>query len=251
MKIQYISDIHIEYLERSEIETIITSLTPHGEVLILGGDIGDPQQSDSRYRHFLESVCSKFKKVFVIAGNHEFYHSKIDMNKAEIRKICSHIPNVSFLDNSVEDYGGYRWIGSTQWTQIDSPERTSNDFKSIENLNYEVYNRMHLESITFLDHELKTAVQLSLNVIVITHHVPIYALTVPKFSADPDKEWSQWCHGDLDDLVKEYKSVIKGWFYGHLHTRSVQLHHGVNFFCNPIGKKGENTYSDIQVICDI
>lgn len=251
MKIQYISDIHLEYLERSDIETLTTSLTSRGEVLILGGDIGDPRQTDSRYRCFLESVCSKFKKVFVIAGNHEFYHSQIDMNKAKIRKICCEIPNISFLDNSVEDYEGYRWIGSTQWSQIGSPDCSSNDFKNIENLDYEAYNRMHLDSVTFLNHELKTATQLNLKAIVITHHVPIYALTVPKFSTDSDKDRSQWCHGNLDDLVQEYNGIIKGWFYGHLHTRSVQLHHGVHFFCNPIGKKGENTYSDINVICDI
>ena len=58
MKIQYISDIHLEYLSE------IPKINPVGDVLVLAGDIGHP--FSSIYINFLIDVNNKFKKVFLI-----------------------------------------------------------------------------------------------------------------------------------------------------------------------------------------
>jgi len=43
------------------------------DVLCLAGDIGYPYSGI--YREFLKQMNSDFKKVFIIAGNHEYYNS--------------------------------------------------------------------------------------------------------------------------------------------------------------------------------
>jgi hypothetical protein len=74
---------------------------------------------------------SKFKKIFIIAGNHEFYNNRKDIEntKLKIKEICDldGFENITFLDNSYEDYGGYRFMGSIIWTHISKREYLIND----------------------------------------------------------------------------------------------------------------------------
>ena len=67
MKIQYISDIHLEFMKDNLVNTFINRIQPFAEILILAGDIGNPYQR--RYKTLLEYVNNTFKKTFIIAGN--------------------------------------------------------------------------------------------------------------------------------------------------------------------------------------
>ena len=252
MRIQYISDIHLELLHKKKaVELISTKIQPKSEICILAGDIGNPLHSNSNYKDFLLNVSEKFKKTFVIAGNHEFYGNDIEQTKQEINKICMDIPNVSFLDNSYEDYDGYRWIGSTQWTKIENPQFIINDFSQIKNLSVNRYNNIHLESYNFLLDTLSESSRTNTKSIVITHHLPIYGLTHNKYRGVFFEKYSQCFNANFDELIKSNNSVIQGWFYGHTHERSVQKHHDVMFYCNPVGYSGENNYSDFNIVCDL
>jgi len=42
MKIQYISDIHLEFLFKNSIKHINYLLQPKADILVLAGDIGNP-----------------------------------------------------------------------------------------------------------------------------------------------------------------------------------------------------------------
>lgn len=67
VKLQFCSDIHVEFGTEG-------FLKPEAPFLALLGDIGLTAESD--YRTYLLKQSEKFEKVFVIAGNHEFYNVK-------------------------------------------------------------------------------------------------------------------------------------------------------------------------------
>jgi len=75
VKIQFMSDLHIEHFESLEKfqETYRKAYggndllqTVHGDILVLAGDIGNIQSVG--YVDFLEQVSAKFQHVMVVAG---------------------------------------------------------------------------------------------------------------------------------------------------------------------------------------
>ncbi|NOQ75442.1 MAG: hypothetical protein GQ574_25760 [Crocinitomix sp.] len=92
MKIQYCSDLHLEFPENKEFMEN-NPIMPIGEILILAGDIIPFSEMD-KHQDFFDYVADKFKFVYWIAGNHEYYHSniqgRIGSYKEEIR---GHIKN--------------------------------------------------------------------------------------------------------------------------------------------------------------
>ena len=78
MKIQYASDLHLEFHENSR-WLKENPLVVAGDVLILAGDIG--YLGDDNYAHhpFWDWCAESFRQTIVIPGNHELYKS-FDIN---------------------------------------------------------------------------------------------------------------------------------------------------------------------------
>jgi predicted phosphodiesterase len=72
MKIQYASDLHLEFSENYSFLKR-NPLKPAGDILVLAGDIG--YLNDDNYRHhpFWDWVSDNFEQVIVAVGNHELY----------------------------------------------------------------------------------------------------------------------------------------------------------------------------------
>ena len=73
MKIQYLSDLHLELMSTHKFSKLCEKIIPKCDILVLAGDIGDPLHHNDRYKFFLHSMSKKFKKVFLVSGNHEYY----------------------------------------------------------------------------------------------------------------------------------------------------------------------------------
>jgi len=243
MKIQYISDIHLEFLKYNELKNLLIKIIPISEVCILAGDIGNPYPE--HYTMLLEHINKTFKKTFLIAGNHEFYNNSIHETKKQIKELCDTFENISFLDNTYEIYEGFRFIGSTQWTEVTNPMYTINDTVNIKDFSVEKYNALYYESEQFLKDSIVP------NSIIITHHLPIEGLTHKKYREGFMKNYNQWFNANLDTFIQKHNKDIKGWFYGHTHSRSVQRYYDVDFYCNPLGYPSENSYEDINMVCEI
>jgi len=70
MRIQYISDLHLEYYHNLKIPSIFRRIIESaGNILILAGDIGYP--SEKHYTDFIQFISDKYEKIFLILGNHE------------------------------------------------------------------------------------------------------------------------------------------------------------------------------------
>ena len=111
MKIQIFSDIHMEGYQ--EPKTLWKFVKPEAEVAIVAGDI------DSRkFEETMTEIGSKFKKVFYVLGNHEFYHKDISW-----RPTPEKMPqNVTLLDRTCEDYEGILFMGCTLWSDFDNQD---------------------------------------------------------------------------------------------------------------------------------
>ena len=73
--------------------------------------IGRPGKSS--LEDFLGSMASKFKHVFFIAGNHEFYRCEYHKAKQDMNEICDKFDNISFLDRNIHIIDNFRIIGAT------------------------------------------------------------------------------------------------------------------------------------------
>jgi len=244
LKIRYLSDLHLEFINSYNIEQFIKKI-PSGidEICILAGDIGNPYEIN--YNIFMEFISKNFKKTFVISGNHEYYNKtkKIEETNDFLKDYFNKFNNISFLNNSYELYDGYCFIGTTLWSKITNPVNKINDVYQIPNFDYIEYNKLNMLSVNFLE----DALQNNENVIVITHHVPSYSLIDIKYKTTQMNPYNQWFYCNMDELIEKNKNKIKCWIYGHTHTPSNIIINEIPFLCNPIGYPNENKNINFQM----
>lgn len=242
MRIQYFSDLHLEFLKMRTMSAWIDSfIRVRAPVLVLCGDVGDP--ASPSYEDFLSHMSIRFEKVFLLSGNHEYYGKSLLTTDDSIHKICSRYPNISFLQNSFEDYGGYRFAGTTLWSHVSDPFHVNNDFSRIQGMTIDSYNGLHTEARQFIASVLRTSPH---PIIMMTHHLPSHRVTDPFYY-----KWSRYqqCYSSsCDDLIR---FPIHSWFYGHTHRPSTSILNGVRMLCNPIGYIGENADVDFEKTVDL
>lgn len=249
MKIRYFSDLHLEFIKYNEIEKFFKNIEcGHDEILICAGDIGNPYQNN--YDIFINFINNNFKKIFIIAGNHEYYNKTKNMNETNIYLVeyFAKFENITFLNNNYEYYENYCFIGSTLWSKITNPVYEINDVYSIPNFDYIEYNKLNVQCIDFLQDALNNK-----NCVVITHHMPLESLIDIKYKTFKMLPYNQWFYNDLAKLIETKKDNIKCWIYGHTHTPSNNIVNEIPFLCNPIGYPNENAKNDFQknIIIDI
>jgi predicted phosphohydrolase len=251
MKLRYLSDLHLEFIKPHQIAKFIRQIPVNNpeEICILAGDIGSPHIG-TNYDTFMNLISKSFTKTFVIAGNHEYYHTKKTMEETNqyLDEYFKQFPNISYLNNQCEIYQGTRFIGTTLWSHITNPMYEINDVYSIPDFNYVKYNRLHRMSVDFLEDALNSTAE---DCVVITHHVPSPNLTDVKYKTSKMLPYNQWFHCDMESLMSSYQEKIKCWVYGHTHTPSSQIIQGVPCVCNPIGYPNENKKVDFNVLYEI
>ncbi len=250
MRIQYVSDIHLEFYNSLPDKLLLKA---EAEVLCLAGDIGFPYSS--RYEEFIVKMSERFKKVFLITGNHEYYNAQgnrhhtmeeIEERIRQIIKTCK-LDNVTFLDNDYEDYEGYRFVGSTLWSKCEKPivDYCVNDFRAIREMSVDLYNELHEVSREFLKSSVVT--ESPLPVIVMTHHLPSFQLVAEEYK--DCGTLNKYFASKSDDL---FVPTIKAWIYGHTHIGSDRMSKiGIRFACNPVGYPGENEGLPIIKIIEV
>lgn len=245
MKIQIISDLHLEFLSLSQVEKIIANIQSVGDILVLAGDIGHPD--DSSYVYFLEQMNNMFSKIFLITGNHEYYGGNIQNTNIKIQELCLPLKNISFLSSSYEDYLGFRWIGTTLWSHIEPTAHIINDIRKIRQLSIKNYNELHQESVNFINNILEE--NMNIPSIIITHHLPSYKLINPRYQTKTHNKYNQWFASNLDELIEKYKPSL--WIYGHTHDFSHSELYQTQMVCNPLGYEDENTNTNFNYTVEL
>lgn len=218
MKVQYASDLHLEFPENKTYLGKIP-LRAEGDILLLAGDILPISQID-RHNDFFKFLSDNFRVTYWLPGNHEFYHSDIDRIGGSLNERI--VENVQIVNNTTVKDESMTLIFSTLWSKI-SPENQLeivlrySDFHVIgykgNSLTVPYYNYLHEQSLLFLKDQLtKKADTLR---IVVTHHVPTLINYPETYLGDPLNEAFAV---ELKDLID--KTGPDYWIFGHSHFNS-------------------------------
>ena len=247
MKIQYASDLHLEFKENSKY-LIENPLKVTGEILILAGDIHVFNDDDFLSNPFWDWASKNYKQVIVAFGNHEFYNC-YDLSKLEDGFKYKIRDNVYYYYNCVITIDNIDIIVSTLWSYISKDHEYScvlsvNDFKLIkyggEVLTAEIFNNEHKKCLNFIKKALNESK--AKTKIILTHHVPSSSLTAKEFI---DSDVNDAFTVDLTDFIK--KCGAKFWIFGHSHRNIDKVIGKTSCLCNQIGyvrAKEHNTFSN-------
>ncbi len=217
MKIQYASDLHLEFSDNySYLKN--NPLKPVGDILVLAGDIGYLNDDNYKNHPFWDWAADNFNQVVVAVGNHELY-KYYDLAQMPQGLVCSIRDNVKCYYNAVVRVDNTDLIVSTLWAKIEledafTTERGVSDFHRIlydeERLTWDKFNEEHDKCLSFI----KTAVAGSdaEHIVVVTHHVPSFRLSSPDFEGS---RINGAFTVELEDYIET--SPIDYWIYGHSH----------------------------------
>lgn len=217
MKIQYASDLHLEFTENASYIKH-NPLKVVGDILILAGDIGYLGDQNFSRHPFWDWASDNYSQVIVAMGNHEFYKF-FDISSLENGYKLPIRHNVTAYYNTIVPIGNTDIIVSTLWSHIPLKEaafteQVISDFHRIlykgDLLSFANFNQEHIRCLDFI----KTAISESnaAHKIVVSHHVPSFKMLCPKFKGSK-------VNGafivELEDFIKT--SGINYWIYGHSH----------------------------------
>jgi predicted phosphohydrolase len=216
MKIQFASDLHLEFPENKEYLRN-NPLKPEGEILILAGDIV-PFRLMNEHTDFLNYISDHYGLTFWLPGNHEYYHSDINERSGSLNEKIRE--NVVLVNNTSFQSGSANLIFSTLWTRISSANQSEielgySDFHAISSsgrkLSVEQYNLLHEKCLSFLKKELEK--EKSDTTIVVTHHMP----TFMNYPEELREEAFNEAFGvELSDLINAAGPDY--WIFGHEHS---------------------------------
>lgn len=236
MKIQYMSDLHLEFPQNQEyVED--TGMPVTGDILLLAGDITYLQGSFSGFAAlFLREVSRRYRQVLLVPGNHEYYAGGDIRKDGDSWELLPY-PNVGYYHNRVVRIDDTDFILSTLWSRIsEAGERavwgSLNDFRRIECdgvlLRPKEYNEEHDRCLRFIR---EAVVQSDApHVVVVTHHAPSLHTVAPEHLTSPMRTAFAT---DLDTFIAD--SRIDYWVYGHSHTNIDCQVGQTKIVCNQLG----------------
>jgi len=218
---QIMSDLHLEKGMRYN-DFVIPPRAPY---LVLAGDIGCFRHK-TEYLSFLCRQCEAFEHVFLVPGNHEFYHISRAEGLAVTGRLHSQIPHgrVTLMDKQRVDLDEHDTVllGCTLHSHIpDDYTALTNDFQMIEGWRVADHNREHQEDLAWLEQELALihATRPQSRVIVITHYAPVFdGASHSKHQDSPLR--SCFCSDALRVLVERRPAAMRQvshWVFGHTH----------------------------------
>ncbi len=240
-KIQYCSDLHLEFQENKKYLAQFP-IKPEGEILLLAGDIV-LFNSIKEHGDFFKYCSDNFKTTYWIPGNHEYYQYDLaDVKNPLYEKIRE---NVILLNNQTIAYENVELVFSTLWSHIPQlseklVQRGVNDFCQIKN-NRESFtatdfNALHQTSLGFLQTALQKPTDKKR--IVVTHHVP----TLMHYPAEyKNSEINSAFVTELFNFIESSNAAY--WIYGHHHCNTAAFKIGnTTMLTNQLGYVQQNEH---------
>jgi len=232
MKIQYLSDLHLEFKNNRDALMHIKN----SDVLIIAGDLG---VGESIFDYLI--YLSKKRYVIFVYGNHEFYNKKsIYEFKEKGSLIEKENKNLYILDKKSVVIKDIKFIGATGW--IDG------SFKKLNPLLYSDYNDFYQikdfkeshqiwgkEDSEFLENEIKKS-NTKYN-IMITHFLPVTDCISETYVNNIYNP----CFSNNYIWAYKYSDKIDYWIHGHSHEYLKRKINSIEFCRNSFGYPNEKT----------
>lgn len=235
MKIQYASDLHLEF-QRNRNYLVKNPLKVVGDILLLGGDIGELTEEYIRYP-FWDWVSDNFSHTLIVPGNHEFYRNSM-LDKMSNGYISPIRENVQLCYNTLITIGNIDFILTTLWGYIPKQleyitQKNVSDFKLIRCAGKPIttrrFNAEHLKAIQFLKEAF--SISKAAKRVVVSHHLPTELCMASEFKGSIINGAFVSEHYDL---ISE--SPIDYWIYGHSHRNNPLIDiKGTKLLCNQMG----------------
>lgn len=222
MKIQYVSDLHLDFGKVKTINKI-------ADVLVIAGDISN----GGAWLNHIERLTSEFDKVFIVLGNHEHYsingktlREQVDYYKKAVEALD--VTNIELLDNEYRIYKGKVIYGGTMWTRLNKTEgrqisRLMNDFNFVTVKDTVVDNAYFHAGLQSAYHKFGTVD------LVISHHAPSFRSVHPKFAG------SEANLGYVCRTAEAFLDCTRFWIHGHMHDPVDYIVGSTRVVANPRG----------------
>lgn len=231
MKIQVLSDLHIEGANMS-------AIPPVGDVLVLAGDVAAYPEMLEEF--FYTKVPQEIPVIFV-PGNHEHEYQHILKAADMYKQMLKDLPNVTVLQNESVVIDDVVFLGSTLWSnfQAEGMHRREalmdwasiiSDFKRIKS-DHDYLMPSEMEALSeksrqYLVSEIERFQ--GRKIVVVTHFAPSLRSRSPRF--EDDSGYGYWVN-DMPDLFGKSSLHI----HGHVHDSMDYVENGTRVICNPRG----------------
>lgn len=252
MKIQYASDLHLEFGKNSRYMKVY-GLEPKGNILLLAGDVIYLENRRMEKDPFFDWCSSHFMETIIVPGNHEYYRDPIarkghqdgiPLDRTLVDYEHKVRDNVRYLNNRSMTIGDVEVFSTTLWTITDPVNYVGiqtgmNDCRQIIYKDHRLwaddYTEVHNVCRKWLDEALKAST--ARHKIVLTHHCPtmrkefdIHQVGSGLYSA---------FHVDMEPFIARHD--IRYWIYGHTHVQDgsgtvfPSKSSGTTLLCNQLG----------------
>lgn len=235
LKVAYVSDLHLDHKDG---KWNTNDFISDADVLVIAGDLS----SKGRGYDFLMEMCSLYKHVIFVLGNHdfwgrEFYNFKLSgVDNESLPKNLHMIPHRKeiIIDDVV-------FLCGPMWTDYDnSPyimaeaQLGMNDFNFMQTvwdkgrkIIPSDLQKEHFYFVEWLKERLH--VNEGRKIVVVTHHAPSEQSCDPMFKRS---NLNPAYFSNLEYILKEYPLV---WVHGHVHYLSAYNIGDSIVLCNPTG----------------
>lgn len=248
MKIQFASDLHLEFITQSKNGYIGIDPAPDADVLVLAGDVDNGVAA-------IDFFKSWPVPVIYVYGNHDFYGC-VDINErlAEMRDACMGT-QINFLEKDAVIINGVRFLGTTLWTDyllfgrdlrktvMNYCGQTINDHCQIRVKGIGVTPAqlltMHEKSVAWLADQLASPFRGK--TVVVTHHAP-------HLMSLPDWDKSAYVKAAYASDMTELMDLSALWLHGHVHVSRDYWVGNTRIAANPRGyprRKQDATTGDM------
>ncbi len=235
MKIQYMSDLHMElsdnsrYIKHSEIPVT-------GDVLVIAGDTAYLRDSAMPNQRLWKTLSQNYRQVLLVPGNHEFYGNGdvLAYGDSWNRMIQ---PNVGYYQNKVIRIDDTDFILSTLWSHIRPQDEYfvahgMNDFRQImydgHRFTTDDFNAEHEKCLAFIKQSV--AESDAVRIVIVTHHLPSYMVVAPCYQGD---SLTSAFATELGNFIAN--SRIDAWIFGHSHSNIDGQIGNTRLLCNQMG----------------
>ena len=175
---------------------------------------------------------------------------RINSRNTETLNSATKLGQVFFLQKSGYDIDpNIRIVGVTLWTHIipsdyEEAAHILNDYVKIRDFTPEISDKLYQTHKEYLHQEIELAIEQHKHLVIVTHHLPSFALIHRKYK---DYNYNYLFASHSEDLLNS--QTVKLWVCGHSHSANRQNIQCVPVILNPRGYPKEALSSGFDPHC--